>query len=217
MSVVKNIAGRGRPRAFERGAVLERAMRVFWASGYEGTSIPMLIEAMGISAQSLYAAFGSKEALYRETLDVYRTTIGGFGARALDEEPDALDAVARLLQESAINFSRTVGAPGCMITMAPAEPTETPLTVLGRELRAESVAKVAERLDRGVREGQVQPDADTGAWSRYIGSVVQGMSVQARDGATTEALMTTADIACQSLQVLRPHHARATLTTEAAP
>jgi AcrR family transcriptional regulator len=204
MTIVENSPRRGRPRAFERGVALERAMQVFWASGYEGTSIPMLTEAMGISAQSLYAAFGSKDALYREALEVYRTTIGGFGRRALDEEPDALDAVARLLQESAINFSRTVGAPGCMISMAPAELTETPLTILGRKLRAESVAKVAERLERGVREGQVRRDVDSGAWSRYIGSVVQGMSVQARDGAATEALLTTAEIARESLQILRP-------------
>lgn len=204
MTIVENSPRRGRPRAFERGVALERAMEVFWASGYEGTSIPMLTEAMGISAQSLYAAFGSKDALYREALEVYRTTIGGFGRRALDEEPDALDAVARLLKESAINFSRAVGAPGCMISMAPAELTETPLTVLGRTLRAESVAKVAERLERGVREGQVRHDVDCGAWSRYIGTVVQGMSVQARDGAATEALLTTAEIARESLQILRP-------------
>ena len=204
MTIVENSPRRGRPRAFERGVALERAMEVFWASGYEGTSIPMLTEAMGISAQSLYAAFGSKDALYREALEVYRTTIGGFGRRALDEETDALDAVARLLKESAINFSRAVGAPGCMISMAPAELTETPLTVLGRTLRAESVAKVAERLERGVREGQVRRDVDCGAWSRYIGTVVQGMSVQARDGAATEALLTTAEIARESLQILRP-------------
>jgi hypothetical protein len=47
-------------------------------------------------------------------------------------------------------------------------------------------------------------DADCVAWSRYIGGVVQGMSVQARDGATNEALLPTAKIVTQALLTLRP-------------
>jgi len=204
MCTVENKRGRGRPRAFDHDTVLESAMQVFWANGYEGASIPMLTEAMGISAQSLYAAFGSKDALYRKAIGFYRTTIGGFAARALDEEPDALVAVARLLRDAATTFSRTVGTPGCMIATPSAGAMETALAALGRELRTESVAKVAARLERGVAMGQVRGDADITAWSQYIGTVVQGMSVQARDGATAEALLSIADIAAQSLPTLRP-------------
>ena len=60
------------------------------------------------------------------------------------------------------------------------------------------------RLDRGVADGQVHPDADRAAWSRYIAAVVQGMSVQARDGATRQALLSTAEIVTQALLTLRP-------------
>src|SRR6187551_2996735 len=63
--------GRGRPRAFEREAALARATRLFWLKGYEATSIAELTEAMGIGSPSLYAAFGSKEALYAEALRHY--------------------------------------------------------------------------------------------------------------------------------------------------
>lgn len=202
--MVENRKGRGRPRAFDRDTVLERAMQVFWANGYEGASIPLLTETMGISAQSLYAAFGSKEALYREAIGFYRTTIGGFAARALDEEPDALEAVARLLREAAIVFSRTTGTPGCMIATPAAGATETVLAMLGRELRTDSVDKIETRLERGVVAGQVNDDTDCAAWSRYISAVVQGMSVQARDGATDEALLSTAEIVTRSLFTLRP-------------
>lgn len=178
-------------------------MQVFWAAGYAGSSIPMLTEAMGISAQSLYAAFGSKEALYREAIEVYRTTIGGFAARALDEEQDAVEALVRLLRDAAITFSRTGGTPGCMITAAPGETLEPELTALGRRLRAESMEKISERLDRGIRAGQLRSDTDCEAWSRYIATVIQGLSVQARDGATTHTLRSTAEIAAQLLPTLR--------------
>jgi AcrR family transcriptional regulator len=182
-------------------------MVVFWAHGYDNASMPMLTEAMGISAQSLYAAFDSKEVLYREAIDLYRMTIGGFAARALDEEADALDAVARLLRDAAETFACTAGAPGCMITTAPDGVENKPLTMFGRELRAESVARVAERIERGRCEGQVRSDADSAAWARLVGSVVQGMSVQARDGASVEALRSTAVLAAEALRALRPRGA----------
>ena len=63
--------GRGRPRAFDREAALAQATRLFWLKGYEATSIADLTEAMGIGSPSLYAAFGSKEALYAEALRHY--------------------------------------------------------------------------------------------------------------------------------------------------
>lgn len=179
-------------------------MEVFWAAGFEGASLPSLTAAMGISAQSLYAAFGSKEALYREAVERYRGTIGGFGARAMDEEADALSAVARFLREAAVAFSRSAATPGCMITTAPAGVSADPLTLFGRQLRAESLQRLTERLERGVREGQIRRDADCAAWARYVMGVVQGLSVQARDAARTETLLSTAAIAARSLDILRP-------------
>ncbi len=178
-------------------------MRLFWAHGFDGTSMPMLTDAMGISAQSLYAAFGSKEALYRETIGLYRETIGGFGARALAEEVDAADALARLIHEAAEVFRGTQGSPGCMITTAPDGIEDSPLSRFGRELRAASIAAVAERIERGRREGQIRSDVDSAAWAHLIGAIIQGMSVQARDGAPVEALRSMASLATDALRLLR--------------
>ena len=197
---------RGRPPAFERGAVLDLAMEVFWASGFEGASIPMLVSAMGISAQSLYAAFGSKDALYREAVARYRETIGRFADVALDKQANVLDAISALLRESAILFSSKDGRPGCMITTAPAGVNEDALTLFGRELRADGVRKLVGRLQRGVDEGQLCKDTDCTAWAHYLSSVLQGMSVQARDGASTEALLSIAAVAAQSLEIIRARH-----------
>src|SRR5437870_1873268 len=61
----------GRPRAFDIDKALDCALLIFWRKGYEGASLSDLTEAMGINRPSLYAAFGNKENLFRESLDRY--------------------------------------------------------------------------------------------------------------------------------------------------
>jgi AcrR family transcriptional regulator len=203
MTIVKNEKSRGRPRAFDRETAVGQAMEVFWAQGYEGASMPLLTKAMGISAQSLYAAYGSKQALYREAMERYRTTIGGFGQRALEEEGDALQAIVRLLRDAAITFSEALDQPGCMITTAPAGIADDELILYGRQLRTNSRDMVCRRLERGIEDGQLLADTDCAAWARYVSGIVQGMSVQARDGETRSGLLSIAEIAAGALEALR--------------
>src|SRR3954462_15635173 len=68
--------GRGRPVVFDRTQALNKAMKLFWERGYEGTSFDELISAMGISASSFYNSFGSKEALYCEATRTYHERAG---------------------------------------------------------------------------------------------------------------------------------------------
>ena len=60
-----------RPREFDEGAVLDAAVLCFWNRGYEATSVKDLVEKTGITAASLYNAFGDKRAIYEKALDHY--------------------------------------------------------------------------------------------------------------------------------------------------
>jgi len=182
-------------------------MHVFWQQRYEGASIPDLASAMGISVQSLYAAFGSKSGLYREVIDHYRATIGGFGTRALAEEHDVFASLRRMLDEAAVLFASSA-TPGCMITMAPAGPGDDELTCLGRSLRAENQAAIADRLLGAQQDGQILASADCTAWARYLANVIHGLSVQARDGATLEELRGVTEIALAACSQLGRSAAR---------
>src|SRR3981189_921863 len=88
-------ARRGRPRAFNPDAALDRAMHVFWAKGYEGASLSALTRAMRINRPSLYGAFGNKEQLFRKVLDRYMEGPVAYFGKALTA-PKARDVVEEI-------------------------------------------------------------------------------------------------------------------------
>ena len=61
----------GRPMEFDPDVALEKAMKAFWARGYDATSTSDLMSAMGLSKSSLYQYFGSKRQLFMQCLDRY--------------------------------------------------------------------------------------------------------------------------------------------------
>src|SRR6478609_6518304 len=109
---------RGRPRSFDRGRALERAMHIFWRQGYEATSVSDLTRAMHISPPSLYAAFGDKERLYLEALGRYQQRRLESMAQWFDEEPTAKAAVRRLLTEAARELARAGAPRGSMLVFS---------------------------------------------------------------------------------------------------
>ncbi|WP_424932530.1 TetR/AcrR family transcriptional regulator [Amaricoccus macauensis] len=198
---------RGRPPAFNREEVLEKAARLFWSRGYEGTSIADLTRAMGITPQSLYAAFHSKADLYREALKWYGSTQGTLSADALDA-PDVLETLAAWLDSQASAFAEAETPPGCMISTAVLGCAEEndPIARQVSYLRTATITRIRDRLERARSEGELAAGTDTTAIARFVGAIIQGMSVQARDGATHSDLAAVARLA--SIEIRRHRAAR---------
>ena len=88
-----------RQREFEREEVLEKAMRLFWAQGYEATSVRTLLNHLGLSSSSLYATFGGKHDLYLEALARYRAREVEEMRALLAEAPSARAALAQMFDD----------------------------------------------------------------------------------------------------------------------
>ena len=99
----------GRPRAFDTEKALDRALKVFWAKGYEGASLSDLTEAMGINRPSLYAAFGNKEELFRKVVDRYVEGPTNYITEAL-KAPTAREVAERILRGVIEQLSRSPDA-----------------------------------------------------------------------------------------------------------
>lgn len=191
---------RGRPRTFDRDAMLRKALGLFWEHGYEGVSIARLVEAMGIAPPSLYAAFGSKEALYREALELYVTGPGAFIAGALAEAPTAKAAIERILREAVLRFTAKSSPRGCAVATGELDcaPENREIAHCVAVLRAASLEATTRRLRQARNEGELPAGVDVNALARFYGAVIQGMSAQAKDGASAAELSGIADAALRA-------------------
>jgi AcrR family transcriptional regulator len=184
--------GRGRPPIFDRGIALNKAMKLFWERGYEGTSFDDLIAAMGISASSFYNSFGSKESLYCEATKSYLDWSGHWFFGILnDPSIDTKTAFARLFESTAEEFTRGDHPLGCMISLAGTHcsPGMKNIREMMVEHRAFSEGAMAERIRKGVADRDVPEDADCDMLAAYYSAVARGLAVQARDGASREKLV----------------------------
>ncbi len=200
------VAGRsrGRPRVFDRQAALAKATHLFWEKGFHATSISDLTQAMEIGSPSLYAAFGSKEALYVEALDYYRDTYQGFVWDGFFSAGTAREAIKRYLMDSAAALSGSVlkTPRGCMVTLSSVGSEGYPeLGEIVRSGRAGTLRLLEERLDRAMKEKEIPQMLDVHSLARFVQAVQSGMAVLSKDGASRrdlDAVAEAAIVACDS-------------------
>jgi TetR/AcrR family transcriptional regulator, copper-responsive repressor len=186
---------RGRPRSFDRATALEKAILAFWEHGYEATSVSDLTRVMGIGAPSLYAAFGDKRSLFEEVVQEYGARYGSFGDRALAEEPTVRAAMERMLREAAVEYTAPGRPHGCLVIHAATNCSSPEVEESLRVRRNANIAAFESRVRAGIAAGELSADTDAAALARHVGAVIQGMSQQARDGASREELEAVAEIA----------------------
>ncbi|WP_404199284.1 TetR/AcrR family transcriptional regulator [Streptomyces tauricus] len=173
----------GRPRGFDIDQALERAMRVFWARGYEGASLAELTGAMGITKTSMYAAFGNKEQLFRKALQRYGAGPAAYATRAL-EEPTARAVALAFLCGAVRTTTPPEGPSGCLTVQGALAAGDESQAVhdLLVDWRNDAGVRLEERFRRAVDEGDLPRDADPRRLARFVMTMGFGIAVQAANG-----------------------------------
>jgi AcrR family transcriptional regulator len=190
----------GRPIGFDKDAALEAAMLLFWQRGYEGTSMADLTQAMGLNPSSIYAAFGDKHALFQLAVKRYMEMRAQYAGKALEES--SLEKVVRALFDNTVAFLTTPGHPptcmtlagsvGCSLDASPARDIMT-------EIRKQNEVAMRERFLQARKSGELSKDVNVDDYTRYLSSILAGLSIQAANGSTKAELTRTANMALRYL------------------
>lgn len=181
----------GRPKKFDRDEALLKAISVFWKQGYEGASMKLLTDSMGINSPSLYAEFGDKHGLYLEAIDRYAQNDACAPLVALETEPDITKAV-RAFFNAAIDYStdHESGARGCFLAscVATSAGHVEGTAELLREAIETTDKRIAARFDVEIEKGALPASFPSMEQARLLFDLRQGLVFRARAGLEKEDL-----------------------------
>ncbi|RJE90413.1 TetR/AcrR family transcriptional regulator [Paenibacillus sp. 1011MAR3C5] len=181
----------GRPRAFNRDEAVISAMLLFWEHGFESTSLAQLRAAMGgISAASFYAAFESKEALFREVVDQYISTYGQVSESFRDQNRTAKASIEQGLRRSAQMQTERSHPLGCLLILSAVtcSPEQKHIQNMLSKERAKVRGWQQDCIERAVANGELPASTDISMLVTLFDTFLQGISSQARDGVSLEEI-----------------------------
>ncbi len=181
---------RGRPKCFNEQQALEKAMLLFWEHGYEATSISDLTQALELTAPSLYSSFGDKAGLFYQCIDYYLAHEACPILRIFLEAKTAKVAFELYLYDNVKRLAQPNKPKGCMLITAAMNGSEQAQDIQHNllEKRLATKQKLCERLQQGVKEGDLSKHAPIATMTDFYCTVIQGLTVQARDGAEIDEL-----------------------------
>jgi TetR/AcrR family transcriptional repressor of nem operon len=168
-----------RPREFNEEDVIDKAVKVFWAKGYEATSIQNLVDAMGIQRGSLYATFGGKQPLFLKSLKRYSVTIVSKLLEILESKSSAVESIELFFSQLVEHLLIAGELRSCLVTNSAIE----------RGLRDEETKQLVLQLLNGLEDGfhntllrakmngELTTELDLKVVANYLTSSMQGLLV----------------------------------------
>ena len=170
-----------RPREFDEEVVLDAAVQCFWTRGYESTSVKDLMARTGLTAASLYNAYGDKRAMFRMALDHYIESSIGVRIGRCEALPPR-DAIRSFFDDILRRSLSDRERKGCMLVnsaleMAPhdREFRETIAAAL-RQIEAFFLACV----EKGQADGTITSSRPALGLAQHLLGVLMGVRVLAR-------------------------------------
>jgi len=183
----------GRNRSFDKDYALEQAMFVFWTNGYPGTSLSNLTNAMEINKSSLYSAFGNKEKLFNQAIDLYSNKYGIV-------HTDELLKVEIKLSERIRNFLLSITQmitssklpTGCLICNSTSEiagnclPDKAAKNISA--MNQQTIISLTDFFEKEQEKGNLNDKLSANTLANYLLTLQFGLAISARNGSDMEEL-----------------------------
>lgn len=182
---------RGRPKQFDRDRALDQVLRLFWRDGYESTSLADLVAVTGAKAPTLYAEFGNKEGLFLAAVECYLEKYTACTNRILERDEPVAAIIEAYIHAYVKVFTDLDTPSGCFMvcTSSALSSSAGAIAAMLQKKHQEQEASLKACFDRKVQQGEVALHTDTMLLAKFIICNIEGMSVQAREGANHEDLL----------------------------
>lgn len=191
----------GRPKEFDREEVLQKALYTFWEKGYDATTLPDLLESMGINRSSFYNSFGDKQTLFREVISLYYQQTAIKRLTILQKAKSAKQGLWDYFNHNIDVAVAEYNPGGCLLTN-----TATTLKTIDEQISKEIVQGVDRMeqalfnlLEKGQFAGEIAPDKDIKAIARLVIAVSYGLNIAARVHSDREMLLDMVKAAMSTL------------------
>lgn len=190
---------------FDRDEILKKAMELFWANGYQGTSMKDLESALDLRPGSIYAAFGSKENLFAEALDFYSDTSGELLRQTLATAASPLAGLVAHVRRLGCIADEEPPSRACMLVKTI---LELPRDNAALRERTEKLIQETEGVFRDAfraskESGEIAASADPDMLAARLQSEVFGLRAYAQRSDATQTIPHLAELIAQDLESLK--------------
>ncbi len=191
-----------RPTAYQRDEVLKSALEVFWADGYEASSIQKLLVAMDLNRGSLYAGFTDKESLFREVMALYASDISQLIDQTLKAEVGPLVAIRQFFDGAFLQPDDNTLARGCLLfnTVSELAFNEPQLMEQASKYLNGVKTHLRQRLEQAQTAGLLAPGKTPEGCAEYLFALIAGLRIQCKMGAGKDVIATVIDTALGAIE-----------------
>ena len=190
-----------RTKQFDEQEVLKKAMELFWKKGFHDTSMQELVDHLGINRASLYDTYGGKDALFEKSFEQYRQMNTQAAEAYLASEPSVKEGFRKLFTASLEATVKDPEKKGCFVVNTTTEllPNEKKwLPILDRN-RKTFEALFLKYLERGVAQGEINPDKDLKSVAAMLFALNNGIGVVAKINPSKKDMIKIVEAALQVL------------------
>jgi len=168
----------GRDKQFDQELALKSALDVFWAKGYEATSMQELVDAMQVNRASMYKTFGNKKELFNAAIDEYMQSSYRLMEDFLNTEDVTLDDLKALIGQ----LVRSNNMSGCLVGNSAAElgPHDPVIAQKIRTFWDKMESLFARSLDSALNKGEINTQLDTDKLAAMLNTHLLGLLIKSK-------------------------------------
>lgn len=167
---------------FHRETALHNALILFWRQGFHATSMKDIEEEMDMRPGSIYAAFGNKEALFKEALVAYSAHATQDFQQTLAQTPSVLQGLSLYLRNIAADTQTTVPTKACMLvkTLLEFTPDDSAFSPLVRQSLDDFQRLFTDAFEQAQQRGEIGSSQSPERLGLLLQTQVMGLRTMAR-------------------------------------